>query len=351
MKKLLALFLALTLVLCLAACGGSTEAAPETTQAPAEETTEAAGVPLFYSYTEDRGDFKIEWSLLLNPDGTYIMSEVHGLSGETTNHTGKTWTDNGDGTITTGPWDVAADVSDFMEKDGSCTWIVDGVTATPVNADAGSDSESSVNPGQYTFADGETTWLVKIMGNGSCIIVETNTESGEELREHTVKLNEDGLGWIDNGDGTFETNEWEEAEQGDPMPRMAAPNGVVTWKVVDAENALVEPTEPAKEESAIAYGAYHYTDAEGNNWNILVMGNGNCAIQPADADGNGLVGEDGSQIEYMTNGFRVNDDGTFTTFPFQDTSEIPAFLADGEDGMATWRIVDAENMIVEKVEA
>lgn len=350
MKKMLALFLALALILTLAACGAKAEPAP--TEAPTEASTEApteAAAPLFYKYSEDRGDFKIEWTLLLNPDGTYLMDEVHGLSGETTSHSGKSWTDNGDGTITTGPWDVSADVSDFMEKDGSATWVIDGINATPVNAGAAEENESSVNPGQYTFVDGETTWLLKIMGNGSCILVEVNTASGEELKEHTVVLNPAGQGWTDNGDGTFETGEWEEAEREDNKPRMSAPNGMVTWKVVDPENKLVEPTEAAKKENEIAYGAYHYTDSEGGSWNILVMGNGNCAIQPAGSEGNGLKDDGGNPVEYMTNGFRVNDDGTFTSFPFQDTSLIPAFLADGEDGMATWRIVDAENMIVEEV--
>lgn len=354
MKKLLALLLVLSMVLALAACGGSST--PET-QAPTEtaattEAEETVGVPEFhqYVYVEDRGDFEVTWTFT-QVANVYSLDEYNGMSGETTTHGIDEVTDNGDGTITTGAWsDSDSNKSEFFNPNGECTWIITGdSTFEPVNAGEVSSNEGSVNPGQYTFVDGETTWLVKIMGNGGCEIVETNTQTGDEIKTHTVR-NYDGeeVAWKDNGNETFETNEWEPEEREDNKPELASPNGVINWKVVDAENNLVEPTEKV-ETSTIAYGAYHYTDYDGNLWAIMIMGNGDCTIQPNDADGNIIMREEGGPVEYKTNGFRINDDGTFTTFPMQDPTDIPEFLAGTEEGMATWRIVNAENMLVDLV--
>lgn len=450
MKKLFALILALSLILSLAACGGT---AAQPTEAPTEAPTEPAApaAPLMYSYSEDRGDFAIQWSITLYGNGYYVMSEMHGLSGNETMHTGTTWTDNGDGTITTGPWDDSSvDKSEFFKPNGECTWTVNGDgTVTPVSEGSSEDeggvkpgkytysenrgdftiewtiqlngngsfvltevhglsgnvtehtgaawtdngngtvttgewdnhdvdkseffkptgectwiinedgtcepgeapaAAAAVNPGKYTYVDGETTWEVKIMGNGTCVISEINTASGEVIKEHTTRGSAEGKGWVDNGDGTFETDEWEPEEREDNKVSLASPNGVTTWKIVDAENSLVEPSEKKEEESSIEYGRYLYHDVERDEyWAIMIMGNGNCTIQAVDAQGELLKDENDQIMDYPAKGFRVNDDGTFTNFSMEDESKIPEFLSSGENGMATWKIVDAENKIVEMV--
>lgn len=406
-----------------------------------------------YTYSEDRGDFTVEWTVILNDDGTFALEEVHGLSGNLTTHTGKSWTDNGDGTFTTGAWDADENKSEFFEADGTCTWVLgESGTCTPasaggaeggesagiaagkytyieskgpgdfqwdvllmgngncridetnpsgevtehvasgwtdngdgtvttgewedssgnksdffkpngeatwkINADGtcepvaegegGGAAASAVNPGKYTYVDGDTTWEVKVMGNGTCVVSELKTATGEVIKEHTTKGSADGAGWVDNGDGTFETDEWEPEEREDNKVSLASPNGVTTWKIVDAANSLIEPTEK-KEESTVQYGRYIYNDAaSGEHWAVMIMGNGDCTLQPVDAEGNIIMNAEGRPDDHTTKGFKINDDGTFTTFAMEDTSNIPAFLT-GEDGMATWKIVDAANMIVELV--
>ena len=421
------------------------------TMEPTDFVAAGPGAGSSYTYSENRGDFAVEWTLTLNEDGSYTLDEVHGLSGNLTTHTGKEWTDNGDGTLTTGAWDVDENKSEFFKPNGECTWILnDDGTVTPadageaaettgiaagkytyieskgpgdfqwdvllmgngncridetnpggevtehiasgwtdngdgtvttgewensdvnksdffkpngeaiwkINADGtcepvaegeggGAAATSAVNAGKYTFVDGETTWEVKIMGNGNCVVSELNTASGEVIKEHTTRGSADAKGWVDNGDGTFETDEWEPEEREDNKPRLASPNGVVTWKVTG--DGTCEPTEKKEEASAVAYGAYRYHDTARNEyWSVMIMGNGTCVIQVATEEGKPVIGDNGP-IEYKTKGFRVNDDGTFTNFAIEDGYEIPEFLSAGESGMATWKIVDAANKVVEMV--
>ena len=403
-----------------------------------------------YKYTESRGDFDIDWTIILNEDGTFALEEIHGLSGNLTTHTGKEGTDNGDGTFTTGAWDTDENKSEFFKPNGECTWKLnddgtcepvsegggsgaatggisagkytyieskgpgdfqwdvllmgngncridetnpsgevtehtasgwtdngDGTVTTgewenhdvnksdffkpngeatwKINADGtcepvaeGSGAASAVNPGKYTYTDGGTTWEVKIMGNGTCVVSELNAATGEVIKEHTTRGSADGKGWTDNGDGTFETDEWEPEEREDNKVALASPNGVTTWKVVDAAGSLIEPTEK-KETSPVEYGRYLYHDtARDEYWAVMIMGNGSCTIQKVTADGE-LIKVDGQMLDYPTKGFRLNDDGTFTSFSMEDESNIPEFLSGGENGIATWKIVDAANKVVELV--
>lgn len=403
-----------------------------------------------YAYSEDRGDFSVEWTVILNEDGTFALEEVHGLSGNLTTHTGKEWTDNGDGTFTTGAWDADENKSEFFKPNGECTWRLlengqcepvteggassestgiaagkytyieskgpgdfqwdillmgngncridetnpggevtehiasgwtdngDGTVTTgewedsdvnksdffkpngeavwKINADGtcepvaegeGGGAASAINPGKYTYVDGDTTWEVKVMGNGTCVVSEMSTATGDVIKEHTTKGSADGAGWVDNGDGTFETDEWEPEEREDNKVSLASPNGVTTWKVVDAANSLIEPTEKKEAAASVEYGRYLYHDESRDEyWAVMIMGNGDCTIQKVTADGE-LIKIDGELLDYPSKGFRVNDDGTFTTFAMEDESNAPEFLSEG--GMATWKVVDAANKVVEMV--
>lgn len=421
------------------------------TMEPTDFVAAPIGAGSVYTYSENRGDFSVEWSLTLNEDGTYVLDEVHGLSGNLTTHTGQTWTDNGDGTLTTGAWDVDENKSEFFKPNGECTWIVnDDGTVTPadagegagestgiaagkytyieskgpgdfqwdillmgngncridetnpsgevtehvasgwtdngdgtvttgewensdvnksdffkpngeatwkINADGtcepvaegegGGAAATAVNAGKYIYVDGETTWEVKIMGNGNCVVSELNTATGEVIKEHTTRGSAEAKGWVDNGDGTFETDEWEPEEREDNKPKFASPNGVTNWKVTG--DGTCEPTEKKEEASSVEYGRYLYHDTTRDEyWAVMIMGNGNCTIQKVDANGELIKINDEIQ-DYPAKGFRVNDDGTFTNFSMEDESNIPEFLSAGENGMATWKVIDAENKIVEMV--
>lgn len=312
-----------------------------------------------YNYVEPRGDFEITWKIVLNKGGDFVLEETHGLSGNVTSHTGKEWTDNGDGTFTTGAWDEDDNKSEFFRPNGEADWrIVDEATmeVEPIGGESADSegSENAINPGKYIYVDGDTTWEILLMGNGNCRVDMYETATYDQDGVEAVKSHETQDGWTDNGDGTFETGEWGPEERDDPHPsdQFTSPNGVTTWKLTGEEGdpIPVEPTEKV-ETNTLQYGAYYWTDEENDTlYAIMIMGNGECRIQPRQKDDpEKVIGEQGNFIDYATKGFRDNGDGTFTTFAFDDSvTELPPFITG--NGMCTWRIVDQENMQVELVE-
>lgn len=297
-----------------------------------------------YEYVEDKGDLTITWDLTLNKDFTYILVEANSMSGGENTHTGSEWKDNGDGTITCGPWDATDNVSDFMEADGTCDWIVntDDGTIAPANESEASD-DAGVSPGKYIYQENDMiSWEVMLMGNGGCNI---NKMVGEESEEFVTE------GWTDLGSGFFETSAWE--DESAEKPSFCAPNGIAKWKVTGegtcapADESEISDGDSA--EASVNYGKYFYTDeATGEKWAVQIMGNGNCNMILLDENG-----EDGEV--FPCKGFRVNDDGTFTNFTWDDTQEgydesrIPEFCT-GNSGMCTWQIIDPDNNIVIAVE-
>lgn len=313
-----------------------------------------------YSYSEPRGDFNIEWKIVLNKGGDFVLEETHGLSGNVTNHTGKEWTDNGDGTFTTGAWDADDNKSEFFRPNGEADWkIVDAenMVVEPIGGEGtegGAANGNAINPGKYIFVDGDVTWEVLLMGNGNCRVDMYDSATYGQDGVEAVKSHETKDGWTDNGDGTFETGEWAPEERDDPHPseQFSAPNGVTTWKLTgeDGDPIPVEPTEKV-ETNSIEYGAYFWMDEENDTlYAIMIMGNGDCVIQPRQKDDpEKVIGEQGNFLEYKTKGFRINDDGTFTNFAFDDSvEELPPFITGS--GMCTWRIVDPEAKTLELVE-
>lgn len=96
----------------------------ETGNQPSTNDSVSAGT---YTYEEDKGEMGITpWTLELKEDGTCSITEKNEHIGDQV-HT-CTWTDNGDGTFTTGAWDGGADgpKSDFFGEDGSATWRTAG---------------------------------------------------------------------------------------------------------------------------------------------------------------------------------------------------------------------------------
>ena len=86
-----------------------------------------------YAYIEKKGPGEFKWEVLLMGNGNCRIDETM-PSGEVVQHVAKGWTDNGDGTATTGAWeDASANKSDFFAADGTCTWKInaDG-TCEPV---------------------------------------------------------------------------------------------------------------------------------------------------------------------------------------------------------------------------
>lgn len=311
-----------------------------------------------YTYSEPRGDFDIEWKIVLNKGGDFVLEETHGLSGNVTSHTGKEWTDNGDGTFTTGAWDEDDNKSEFFRPNGEADWkIVDAENKVvePIGGeDAGQAAEGAINPGKYIYVNGDITWEILLMGNGNCRVDQYDSATYGQDGVEAVASHETQDGWTDNGDGTFETGEWGPEERNDPHPsdEFSAPNGVTTWKLTgeDGDPIPVEPTEKV-ENNSIEYGAYYWMDEEHDTlYAIMIMGNGDCVIQPRQKDDpEKVIGEQGNFLQYKTKGFRINDDGTFTNFAFDESvTEMPPFITG--NGMCTWKIVDPVNKTVELVE-
>ncbi len=279
MKKLFALLLALALVAALTGCGGSSAPADEAAEADAPETAEAAGPTEesepepteepeatveagTYMYYEDKGDFGvIPWTIVLNEDGTATVTEANSFIGDQV-HNCESWSDNYDGTFTTGAWDeVGGPMSEFFAEDGSATWEIpeDGICqpvgGTP-SADASlveaaassdladltgdgppedgpegeeapeSDSEGAVTAGVYTYEEdkgdfGVIPWTIALNEDGTATVTEANSFIGDQV--HNCES------WSDNGDGTFTTGAWDEV--GGPMSEFFAEDGSATWTV------------------------------------------------------------------------------------------------------------------------
>ncbi|MGN0773851.1 MAG: hypothetical protein ACI4MP_08710 [Candidatus Ventricola sp.] len=78
------------------------------------------------------------------------------------------WSELGNGYFTTGAWeDAEAEKPAFCNPDGSANWKMneDG-TIEPAGEDM-SQPGAAINPGKYSYIDGENTWEVMIAGNGT----------------------------------------------------------------------------------------------------------------------------------------------------------------------------------------
>lgn len=90
----------------------------------------ASGVqPGTYTYNETNPmGLEIAWTLVLNEDGTYVLTEVNAFVGEVS-YQGESWTANGN-TVTCGAMASAPAISDWAKAEGF-TATVEGETFTP----------------------------------------------------------------------------------------------------------------------------------------------------------------------------------------------------------------------------
>jgi uncharacterized cupin superfamily protein len=271
MKKILALALAALMALALAACGGSAEQTAEPSDSaattPAVTTSSAASAedPAdsvsagTYMYYEDKGDFGvIPWTVVLNEDGTATITEANSHIGDQI-HDCAQWTDNGDGTFTTGAWDTTGGpMSEFFAEDGSATWEIaeDGI-CQPVNGtpsadpalaelndtsdlDAGGPPENgpvdqlTPTAGTYMYYEdkgdfGVIPWTIVLNEDGTATVTEANEHIGDQIHNCAQ--------WTDNGDGTFTTGAWDTT--GGPMSEFFAEDGSATWEI--PEEGICQP--------------------------------------------------------------------------------------------------------------
>ena len=105
--------------------------------APEGDGPEGGSLPVkagTYTYEEDKGTMGIiPWVVVINEDGTATVTEHNPHMGEK-HHVCSGWTENDDGSFTTGAWDNAdGPKSDFFAEDGTCSWrITSPSTCEPV---------------------------------------------------------------------------------------------------------------------------------------------------------------------------------------------------------------------------
>ncbi len=113
------------------------QSAPQESDQSSKPADSLSGIAGTYSFTESvmRGVFTVNWTLILNKDKTFTLTESNAMLGETV-YTGDTYTTDGL-KLTTGPLSEGVPQAAFFNDDLSCVWTLDpaGKTVTPVKYD------------------------------------------------------------------------------------------------------------------------------------------------------------------------------------------------------------------------
>jgi hypothetical protein len=211
MKKMVGLTGAFCLALSMTACGGTTateEADVATEAAVSEESGTSVETGTYhFDYTDDYGDVT-SFTVTLSDGGAFSMVTMGAMGNGVYN--GTEWTDNGDGSFTTGAVDGELDVN-FIGADGSVRWIVDGSNITPDGYSVPTsflekEAEESGNVyiyGQVNDHGSTVPWALVLIDDTNAMILMDNSFTGVH----------DFYGeYVDNGDGTISMGElsWEE---------------------------------------------------------------------------------------------------------------------------------------------
>ena len=188
MKKLLAMIAALGLLCSLAACNN--DPAPAATDTPDPAPTEEQGIAGTYhfEYVDKYGD-TTRFSIRLRADETFTIMTSLGSLGDNL-CSGTNWTDNGDGTFTTGATDNVLEL-DFIAADGTITWTIldDDGTVTPVGyveptefeEKPVEDDNSGVSSGIYTYKENngfmDIEWVMLLRADGIYELTENNRDT------------------------------------------------------------------------------------------------------------------------------------------------------------------------------
>lgn len=168
MKKIIALLLIAAMLFTLTACGSEpassspalepgsdqTTSTPETPEDSEQDYSQLAGT---YKYYEDKGSMGImPWTIELGEDGSCVLTEHNSYIGDQVKVCDG-WTDNGDGTFTSGAWEsVDGPAPDFIDEVGRITWEIvgDGI-CQPVNGPASVDPELASEGEEESSEDSE----------------------------------------------------------------------------------------------------------------------------------------------------------------------------------------------------
>ena len=303
MKKLLSLLLAAVMLLTMVACGGPAEeptTVPATTPttapttAPTTEpttvpTTEPTTVPTepavegtVYTFSETNPmGLEIVWTLTLNANGTYILSEVNDFVGEMS-YEGTAYTLEGN-TVVCGPMTSAPMISEWAKAEGF-TATIDGESFAPV----GIAAVSGVEPGTYTYTETnpmglEIAWTLVLNEDGTYVLTEVNDFVGEvsyQGESWTAEGNTVNFGPMASAPAI---SDWAKAEgfsaaiDGETFN----PGGETSEGPSDGGSAGPGEGQQTGENTNVAYASNSdaqvcdiYLPAEGENWPVIVLVHG-----------------------------------------------------------------------------
>lgn len=185
MKKLLAMIAALGLLCSLAACNNSP--AVTDTADPTPSAEESIAGTYHFEYVDKYGD-TTRFSILLRADETFTVMTSMGALGDNL-CSGTSWTDNGDGTFTTGATDNVLDL-DFIADDGTITWTMldDDGTVAPAGyveptefEDKPVEDDGGVSSGIYTYTENngfmEIEWVMLLRADGIYELTENGRDT------------------------------------------------------------------------------------------------------------------------------------------------------------------------------
>lgn len=243
-------------------------------------------------------NFIVNWTVTLNGDGTYEILEGNPQMGDKT-YTGDTWTDNGDGTFTTGPMNEDyRPLAGWFDADGTGHWgnLGDG---TVVGLEDGSSSaasgEASAEPASFTDG-GYHVWENYPYGDEVSQTFSARVEDNGEAHPVLIAVPGGAFRFVDGG-------HWSDiggyfAENGYLAVQLSYTTGAGTWP---------QAIEDVK--SAIRYVVDHADELNADPENITLLGcsaGGYLAAMAAfDAEGyavKNLVDFFGA-TQWMTEGF------------------------------------------------
>ncbi len=192
--RFLALILTLCMIFTLCACSSEpAEPAVQPDETPVE-TPEAVDEGIagtyHFEYVDEYGDTS-RFSIKLRDNGTFTVMTSVGPLGDNV-CSGSEWTDNGDGTFTTGESDNVLEL-DFIAEDGTIIWtMLDeegnvcplGYTEpTEFKEKPVEEEEAGPVGGVYTYLESglapfDTLWSLYFYDDGSYVLVEENERAG-----------------------------------------------------------------------------------------------------------------------------------------------------------------------------
>ncbi len=287
--KVFALLLVLSLSLSLAACGSQTgEPAQEAETAAVSATGEQSLAGTYHFEYLDKYAETTKFSVKLRTDGTFTVMTSMGPLGDNLCN-GTEWTDNGDGTFTTGATDTVLALN-FVGEDGSIIWQLQGENGDVVPVGYNEPTEFLEKPsedepprsGVYTLNENngfmDIVWELLLRADGTYALTEVGRDTYEG-ESYTIDGSTVTCGPLINTPLMFT---W-----ADPAG-FTVTTGESTFAPNDGEHELEEePMQAVPEGYALASGVYTLNENNGFMdiaWELLLRADGTYTLTEVGRD-------------------------------------------------------------------